>query len=255
MKVPSSALARSMRKTDTLTTRALSARSQFRTVVPMRTWTAWITLGWLGLLGCSKPASTPNDPPTAAMVPSAEQTEVARRRGRAIATETFGLLRTNLQTAIQSGGISNALPFCSIAASPLTASMAEKHGVTLRRITHKARQPSAKASETERTLLSHFESLITAASITNPPPPVVTNLAPGTLTFFAPIVIGVELCLKCHGEPGTDIAQTDLDLIRKLYPQDEATGFKLGQLRGAWRIDFPMTSLAPGSASGTPQHP
>lgn len=221
----------------------------------MRFAMAWTTLGLLGLLGCSKPASTPIDPPTAATVPTPEQTEITLRRGRAIAAETFGLLRTNLQTAIQSGGISNALPFCSLAASPLTASMAEKHGVTLRRVTHKARQPSGKASEPELALLTHFESLMTAASITNPPPPVVTNLVPGTLTFFAPIVIGAELCLKCHGEPGTDIAQADLDVIRKLYPQDEATGFKLGQLRGAWRIDFPMAALTPGADTGSPRHP
>jgi hypothetical protein len=209
----------------------------------------------VGLLGCSKPASTSPENTLEANAPTPEQTEIALRRGRAIATETFGLLRTNLQTAIQSGGISNALPFCSLAASPLTASMAEKHGVTLRRVTHKARQPSGKASEPELALLNHFESLMTSASITNPPPPLVTNLAPDTLTFFAPIVIGVELCLKCHGTPGTDIAQSDLEVIRKLYPQDEATGFTMGQLRGAWRIDFPMASLSPGAAGGSPQHP
>jgi hypothetical protein len=209
----------------------------------------------LGLLGCSKPASSSPEKTPAATAPTPEQTEIALRRGRAIAAETFGLLRTNLQTAIQAGGISNALPFCSLAASPLTASMAEKHGVTLRRITHKARQPSSKANAPEQTVLYEFESLMTPASITHPPPPVVTNLAPGTLTFFAPIVIGVDLCLKCHGEPGADIAPTDLEVIRKLYPQDEATGFKLGQLRGAWRIDFPVPSLVPGAAGGSPQHP
>jgi hypothetical protein len=31
-----------------------------------------------------------------------------------------------------------------------------------------------------------------------------------------------------------------------LYPQDEATGFKLGDLRGAWRIDIPLASLQSG---------
>jgi len=33
-------------------------------------------------------------------------------------------------------------------------------------------------------------------------------------------------------------------VIRQLYPQDEATGFKLGQLRGAWRIDIPVATLS-----------
>lgn len=221
----------------------------------MKLLLAVMALGWGVLVGCSKPTSEPvaGTPPSQA--PTAEQTEIALRRGRAIAAETFGLLRTNLQSAIQSGGISNALPFCSLAASPLTASMAEKHGVTLRRVTHKARQPSAKASGIELALLQGFETQITAASVTNPPPPVVTNLAPGTLTFFAPIVIGVDLCLKCHGEPGRDIAAADLAVIQKLYPHDQATGFALGQLRGAWRIDFPLASLSPGNIAPTSPKP
>ncbi len=69
------------------------------------------------LVGCSRPATTPEartPPPLAAEVQQA-----ALQRGKAIAAETFGLLSTNLQTAIQSGGISNALPFCSLAAAPL----------------------------------------------------------------------------------------------------------------------------------------
>lgn len=195
----------------------------------------------LGLLiGCSKPVALtdPTQPPPAL---SAEVQQAAVQRGKAIAAETFGLLSTNLQTAIQSGGISNALPFCSLAASPLTAGMGEKHGVTLKRVTHKARNPAGKASEAELAVLKSFTSALTAT--TNPPPPFATNLVAGQATFFAPIVIANELCLKCHGEPGKDISAVHLAVIKQHYPQDEATGFQLGQLRGAWRIDFPLAAL------------
>jgi hypothetical protein len=51
------------------------------------------------------------------------------------------------------------------------------------------------------------------------------------------------MCLNCHGEPDKDIKPENLALIRRLYPQDQATGFQLGELRGAWRIDFPASSL------------
>jgi hypothetical protein len=121
-------------------------------------------------------------------------------RGKAIAVETFNLLSTNLQLALQSGGISNALPFCSLAASPLTANMAEKYGVTLRRITHKARNPAAKADALELSILNSFAAALTTT--TNPPPAFATNLVLNQVTFFAPIVIHHELCLQCHGEPG-----------------------------------------------------
>jgi hypothetical protein len=39
------------------------------------------------------------------------------------------------------------------------------------------------------------------------------------------------LCLKCHGQPEDDIALEYVVTIRRLYPADGATGFKLGDLR------------------------
>jgi hypothetical protein len=202
---------------------------------------------WLMLAGCSRTTeeTTPLIPSAAQPAVAEAQRQVALQRGRAIATETFDLLRTNLMTAMQSGGISNALPFCSLAASPLTAGMATKHGVTLRRVTRKARNPNGRADAVETAILEKFaDALRTGArSATNPPPPVVTNLSAQTVSFFAPILIANELCLKCHGEPGQDIGFEDLAVIGRLYPQDAATGFRMGDLRGAWRIDFPLATL------------
>lgn len=192
------------------------------------------------LVGGAKSADEPSGFAAPPGLP-AEVQRIAVTRGKAIAAETFGLLSTNLQTAIQSGGVSNALPFCSLAAAPLTASMAEKHGVTLKRVTHKARNPGGKANEAELAALKSFASALAASP--NPPPPFATNLVAGQATFFAPIVIANELCLKCHGEAGKDISAENLAVIKKHYPQDEATGFKLGELRGAWRIDFPLATL------------
>ncbi|MCC6822103.1 MAG: DUF3365 domain-containing protein [Verrucomicrobia subdivision 3 bacterium] len=199
-----------------------------------------IVLPLLLMVGCSKPPESTT--PTAAVpaAPSAEVQKGAIQIGKSIAAETFSLLSSNLQAAIQQGGVSNALPFCSLAASPLTAGMAGKHGVTIRRMTHKSRNPADRADTTELAILNHFAAALTG---TNPPPPLVTNLTSSTATFFAPIILNNELCLKCHGEPGKDISAENVAIIQRLYPQDDATGFKLGQLRGAWRIDIPVATL------------
>ncbi len=195
------------------------------------------------LAGCSK---TPEAPPPSAPLPplSVEIRSAAAQRGKAIVTEAFSLLGSNLQTAIQQGGVSNALPFCSLAASPLTAGLAAKHSVTLRRVTQKARNPAAQANADELAILKQFEAGLPAS--TNPPPPIVTNFVAGTATFFAPIILSKELCLQCHGVPGKDLAPENLAVIQRLYPHDEATGFKLGDLRGAWRVDFSLATLAAG---------
>jgi hypothetical protein len=194
------------------------------------------------LLGCSKPESAPPPPDTPPPL-TTEVQQLAIQRGKIIAAETFGLLSTNLQTAIQSGGISNALPFCSLAASPLTAGIAARHQVTLKRITHKPRNPDGRSNADEMAVLRSFEAALAATG--NPPAAFATNLVSGQATFLAPIVISHELCLKCHGEPGSDISAENLAIIRRHYPKDEAIGFKPGQLRGAWRIDFPLALLNP----------
>lgn len=195
----------------------------------------------VAIAACSRqsPDASGEAPASSASLTPA-QIAKATERGKAIVAETFSLLSSNLQSSIASGGVSNALPYCSLAASPLTASMAEKHGVSLRRITHKPRNPAGMADAVELGLLNQFRK---ALALTNTALPVVAVLEPATVTFVAPIVLNSPMCLNCHGEPDKDIKPENLAIIRGLYPRDQATGFKLGELRGAWRIDFPASSL------------
>jgi hypothetical protein len=48
-----------------------------------------------------------------------------------------------------------------------------------------------------------------------------------------------DVCLKCHGAPDT-IAQPVKDILGAEYPKDKATGYTLGQIRGAVSIKKPM---------------
>jgi hypothetical protein len=200
----------------------------------------WFVLPMLLMVGCSKSLDSPTHVAAVPATLSAEVQKDAIQLGKSIAAETFSLLSSNLQTAMQQGGVSNALPFCSLAASPLTAGMAGKYGVTIRRVTHKPRNPADRANATESAILQQFE---VALNGTNPPPSFVTNFTTSTASYFAPIMLNNELCLKCHGETGKDISTENVAVIHRLYPQDEATGFKLGQLRGAWRIDIPLAGM------------
>lgn len=197
-------------------------------------------------MGCSKPEQGPVTEAAAVVPLTPELRQAALEQGKAIAAEAFGLLSTNLQSAIRQGGVSNALPFCSIAALPLTESVTKTRGISLRRVSHKPRNPKNQAGPEEMAVLKQFELGLQHAKAV---PPVVTNMLPGQVTFMAPISIQNPLCLNCHGKPGTDIALPNVDLIKSLYPQDKATGFAMGELRGAWRIDFPIAALEGTRAS------
>lgn len=186
------------------------------------------------------------DPPPAAAHPVALEPldpalqQVARARGQAIATQAFAVLSSNLLQAVRQSGVSDALPFCSAQAIPLTALVAQTNDVVLRRVSHRSRNPKNLANPFEQALIREFQSELRSGK---PPQPRIVPADAGTVSFYAPIVMGTNLCLKCHGQPETDIALEDLAVIRRLYPGDNAIGFALGDVRGLWRIDFARSSL------------
>lgn len=151
--------------------------------------------------------------------------------GKHLTAEALALLSKNLADAIAKDGVPGAIGFCSEKALPLTASV----DANLRRVSHKARNPKNKADAAELEILNAFRETLKAGKA---PEPQVRKNADGSEAFFAPIVLANPLCLKCHGAPGNDIDTDTLSALRKLYPQDEATGFQLGELRGMWRIDW-----------------
>ena len=58
------------------------------------------------------------------------------------------------------------------------------------------------------------------------------------IIFYSPIVIQNPMCLLCHGEPGNTMESETFEFIRSRYPEDMATGYQLGDLRGTWKIIF-----------------
>lgn len=155
--------------------------------------------------------------------------------GPAITAEASGKLIAALTAAIAEDGPHGAIGVCSEKAPGIAEVVGKAHGVTLRRVTDKPRNPANAASEAEREILAAF-----ALDMKNgkaPEPETIKNPEVGT-TFLAPIVIPGPLCLQCHGDPAGDIAPETLTSIRKLYPEDKATGYKPGDLRGAWKVTF-----------------
>lgn len=180
------------------------------------------------------------EPEASTTSPKGDSPEAALKlRAATIAKEAFSELSSNLQAAITRTGLNDALPYCSDRAIPITKGVAAKNGVGLSRVTHKARNPANKATDAELALMQQFQADLVAKR--TPTPTVVTN-ASQAVSVYVPIVISNPLCLMCHGKPGKEVSAELQSTIRRLYPDDQATGFALGDLRGAWRVDFPAKS-------------
>lgn len=168
--------------------------------------------------------------------PEANETEVPRdylQAGQQIAGATFTTLSGQLQAALKEGGVQQAVAYCQLAGHPITDSLSEVYQADIRRVSDRPRNPKNAASEAEVELMEAYKKQLAQEEKIAPQ----TVTVDGRTRFYAPIVL-MDLCQKCHGTVGETIQADDYAFIQERYPQDQATGYKSGDLRGLWQITF-----------------
>jgi hypothetical protein len=162
--------------------------------------------------------------------------------GDSITQEVQAQLVTQLQQAIAANGHSGALDFCKVNALPILTSFETKHAVTLRRVSSRPRNPLDAPNADEVPLLDAY-SYNAENDITSDPS--IQKLQQGEVFLYTkPITISNAMCLSCHGDPKKDIAPETATKLKQLYPQDPATGYALGDLRGMWALRMPKKEVA-----------
>lgn len=152
------------------------------------------------------------------------------QQGDSISTIMQRVLLSNLIQATKAGGPSYAVAFCNERAMSLTDSLSEKYHCRIQRISEKYRNPTNKPNKYDE------DVLLRLGSSTSGEPLLVSEN--GRVVYYKPIRIANPACLNCHGNEGKEIAVKTLEAIRKKYPDDMATGYKEGDLRGMWKITF-----------------
>ena len=170
--------------------------------------------------------------------------ELAMKYGDIISLETKKTLGMNLMKAVQEGGVINALDFCNLNAYPLVDSLERKYHANIRRATIKTRNPDDAPDEVENEIIQKYTELLAKGKTADPD---VRKLDDNLWLYTKPIILDNAMCLNCHGTPGTDISNENYDHIRKLYPDDKAINYKVGELRGIWSIAFNKEQLVNSS--------
>ena len=163
-----------------------------------------------------------------------EEIESYQTKGPGITSKTFMALSGRLQKAMKAGGVQNAVKYCNTAAYPITDSLSKIYNVKIKRISENYRNPKNQPTDFERKILSGFKDNIKSGTLAKP---VVKYLDNKNKAFFSPIFVN-DLCLKCHGVIGGSLAEEDSHFIKTFYPNDKATGYLSGDLRGMWRVEF-----------------
>jgi len=158
-----------------------------------------------------------------------------------VAVQTLGkTLKGELKQAMQAGGPENALDICHTRAPELAAEVSKSQGMQVSRVSLKNRNPVlGEPNAWQQQVLKDFEARKAAGE--KPQQLVYAEVVEANdqheFRFMKAIPTG-EACLQCHG---TDIKPNVMEKLQSLYPEDKATGFEKGDLRGAFVV---MKSVA-----------
>jgi len=151
-------------------------------------------------------------------------------KGDTISAQVQKVLLSNVMQAIKAGGPEYAVTFCNERAMPLTDSLAKANNCMIQRVSDKYRNPANKLTEYDQEIWKQLNSSTPANPVL-----VAEN---GKMVFYKPIKIAMASCLTCHGTAGKEINEKTAKIISEKYPNDLATGYEEGDLRGLWKITF-----------------
>ena len=144
-------------------------------------------------------------------------------------------LKGELMTAMAQGGSVKAIDICRYKA-PKISQIFSINGVKIGRVSDKYRNLDNRATLKEIEVLKQFEDTLTAPDYVGE---WSRSDSTETYHYYKPIYTQ-PICLNCHGGLQT-LSPGVIDAVRKHYPNDKATGFKVGELRGMFvvEIDWP----------------
>lgn len=149
-------------------------------------------------------------------------------------------LKAELVAAMRDGGPSAAVQVCNLRAPDIASTVSSVAGGDVGRTALRVRNPDNAPDAWETEQMERFLEEIAAGAdpATLEAIGEIDTVNGPMLRWMKPIMMD-DVCVACHG---TEVAPGLLADIQALYPDDTATGFEPGQLRGAFTVTLPYAS-------------
>ena len=177
---------------------------------------------------------------TVVSMPFVVAADIAQHQAEAkkITGAFFKELKDELGKGMKAGGPTAAIDRCNLKAPGIALKHSKAAGWEVGRTSLKLRNPANAPDVWEENVLHQFEKRRAngEGSDTLAYAEVVTENGEEYFRFMKGIVMPPAKkmpCLKCHGENLNAKVSAKLD---QLYPHDQATGYKAGQVRGAFTL-------------------
>lgn len=184
-----------------------------------------IALGTSILLGCNtQPQSAARPLELTTIAEGIEPTEEAKQALLAAKEDLFKQLSGRLMAAMNTGGPAEAVEVCYAQAPKIAKEVGETHNIRIGRTGVRLRNTNNEAPGWAKELV---ESQIDT--------PTFAVLSNDKAVALLPIKLQPQ-CLMCHG-PVEQISDEVKRVLANRYPNDQATGFRDGDLRGWFWVE------------------
>lgn len=158
-------------------------------------------------------------------------------RAQALSQQLGSRLKAALETALQQGGPMAAITVCRDQAQAMTAEVSRDSGWTVGRTALRVRNPANAPDAWERQILEGFaQAAEDGANVAGLSFHETTGSGEARRWRYMKAIPTGPVCTVCHG---THVDPGLMDAIRAAYPDDQATGFAPGALRGAFTVSRP----------------
>ncbi len=169
---------------------------------------------------------------------SSQNLEPHAAESRVVVKEFMQNLKGELQTAMKAGGPVNAIAVCNERAPEIAQALSTQKGWEIGRTSLKLRNPDNAPDAWEEKVLEQFET----RKVGGEDPKTLEHYEmvkteDGQFFRYMKAIPTGGVCLACHGE---SIAAPVREKLQSLYPEDKATDYKSGDIRGAFTITQPM---------------
>ena len=157
------------------------------------------------------------------------------------ATREFGTeLKGQLVAAIKASGPEGAIGVCKEAAPAVAQAVSDRHGLSISRTSLKMRNTKNAPDKWEREVLEDFVARKTAGEDVAEMESwgVVEDKASDIRVLrYMKAIPTQQVCTLCHG---TAISEPVREALAANYPDDTATGFEPGDIRGAFTVKMAL---------------
>jgi hypothetical protein len=166
----------------------------------------------------------------------AEPTETAVE-AEALANRFQSELQGRMQAAMASGGPVEAIAVCKNEAPGIASRLSRESGWQVKRVGTRVRNPLTGSPDAwEQQQLAEMQRRLGSGESLQEVTVFVTVEEPHgrALRYLKPILMG-PICTTCHGAKEVQ-PEALMAALQREYPHDAATGYVLGELRGAFSL-------------------